>query len=107
MSWETIAELWEAFSQTFSLSGKELVEARLRIITIALKGKATEDQLRALPTDVVDIYDAVEAINDMLGYGRLGELMMARMKESSAKAGTISSPMPAPSPDGTDPKSAE
>ncbi|BAE50579.1 hypothetical protein [Paramagnetospirillum magneticum] len=106
LSWESIAELTEAFTATHGLSGRDLVKARFGIIVLALKLQADEASLRALPSDLVEIFTAVEGINDALGYDRLGELMMARVTESSAKAGTTSSPAPAPSPDGPEAKSA-
>ena len=106
LSWEAIAELTEAFTATLGLSGQDLVKARFDIIALALKPQTDEDSLRALPVDLVEIYTAVEGINDVLGYDRLGEHLAGRMKELSAKVGTTSSPEPAPSPDGTGAKSA-
>lgn len=106
LSWEAIAELTEAFGATIGLSGQDLTKARLGIITLALKAQADEATLRDLDVDLVEIFTAVEGINDALGYDRLGEHLAGRMKGLPAKAGTISSPAPAPSPDGPGAKSA-
>ena len=104
LTWEQLAAIFPALTELHSLDQAGRVLARLRVIVAALEGQATEAELRLLPTGVDEIFAASEVVADISGFVRLGEHLAATAIPS--KAGTSSSLMPAPAPDGLPAKSA-
>ena len=107
LGWEVLAKLFPDVTSIYTGDPETRIRTRLRVIVTALSEQATEEDLRALPTDLAEITIASDAIGVVSGMIRLGEYVQGLDKTtgSPSKAGTNSSPMSAPAPDGHPPKS--